>query len=96
MNIFLRRGNRSLRYLDTHFRPLSISCPFCSVEYDAVGKVEEFERDAKIILKELKIDVKYGLFYIGFQDFVFIVKDNPITSLDCFLFYRKALIRKVR
>ena len=58
--------------------------------------MEDFERDAKIILKKLKIDVMYGIFFNGFQDFVFIVKDNPITSLDCFLFYRKALIRKVR
>jgi len=35
--------------LDNHIKPIWASCPFCSVEFDIVGHLEEFNKDSAFI-----------------------------------------------
>ena len=35
--------------LDNHIKPIWTSCPFCSMEFDAVGHLEEFDKDSAFI-----------------------------------------------
>ena len=34
--------------LDNHIKPIWASCPFCSVEFDIVGHLEDFSKDSNV------------------------------------------------
>ncbi|XP_071112147.1 carbohydrate sulfotransferase 14-like [Haliotis cracherodii] len=37
---------------DHHFRPVSLQCDVCNIQYDVIGNVETFEHDAKFIFNQ--------------------------------------------
>lgn len=39
--------------IDLHWRPMWTLCPFCSHQYDAVGRMETFEADRDFILHQI-------------------------------------------
>ena len=47
--------------LDNHLRPLWASCPFCAINFDIIGKLENYEADEKFIVEKLNLDIPLGL-----------------------------------
>ena len=46
-----------LYYLDAHFKPLWVSGPFCSIDFDVLGRIETYDEDTSYIIKALKLEV---------------------------------------
>ena len=47
--------------INVHFRPLWASCPFCTINFDIIGKLENYEEDEKFIVQKLNLDIPLGL-----------------------------------
>ena len=43
--------------LDNHIKPIWTSCPLCSVQFDIVGHLENFDEDSAFIHDEMKLAV---------------------------------------
>ena len=44
-------------HLDNHIRPMWSSCPFCKVDFDVIGHLEDFDSDAGFIIDNLKLNI---------------------------------------
>ena len=44
--------------LDNHIKPIWASCPFCSVEFDIVGHLEDFSKDSAFIHVNMDLMVR--------------------------------------
>ena len=44
--------------LDPHIRPIWASCPFCIIDFDIIGHLEDWDSDALFIANTLKFGVK--------------------------------------
>ena len=44
--------------LNGHFRPQWSLCPFCLIEFDVLGKIEDFEEDSAYIMDALGVRVR--------------------------------------
>ena len=57
--------------LNGHFRPQWALCPFCLIDFNILGKIEDFEEDSAYIMDALRVrvsykfDVNHGLFHIN-------------------------------
>ncbi len=47
----------SLLALDVHFAPQAYSCPFCALDFDIIGDLDNFENDLKFVAGELNFTV---------------------------------------
>ena len=47
--------------LDNHIRPLWSSCPFCAIEFDIIGQLEDYEEDERFIIEKLDLDLPLGV-----------------------------------
>ena len=43
--------------INLHFRPQHYLCPFCELDFDIIAKVETYQRDTKMIIGNLKLEV---------------------------------------
>ena len=50
-----------LEKIDTHWRPQWTFCPFCSLQFDLVGKLEDFESDFQYLAESLGVQVTLQL-----------------------------------
>jgi hypothetical protein len=48
--------------VNRHFAAQFTQCPFCSVDFDVLGKKETFEQDMKITLQTVRLDVSAACF----------------------------------
>ena len=46
-----------VKNVNRHFASQTTQCPFCSVDFDVVGKKETFGEDMKAVLEASKLDV---------------------------------------
>ena len=44
--------------VNAHILPQHLYCPFCLFDFDAVGRIENFERDAPVVLDALGLEVR--------------------------------------
>ena len=42
--------------MDNHIRPLWSSCPFCAIDFDIIGQLEDYEEDEKFIVEKLNLN----------------------------------------
>ena len=42
--------------MNDHWKPFSLKCSFCEIEYRIIGKIEDFERDRKFIGRLVGVD----------------------------------------
>ena len=47
--------------MDNHIRPLWSSCPFCAIDFDIIGQLEDYEEDEKFIIEKLDLDLPLGV-----------------------------------
>ena len=47
-----------IRPLDPHIRPIWSSCPFCTIDFDIIGHLEDRDSDALFIANKLKFGVR--------------------------------------
>ena len=47
--------------MDNHIRPLWSSCPFCAIDFDIIGQLEDYEEDEKFIVEKLDLDLPLGV-----------------------------------
>ena len=47
--------------LDSHIRPLWSSCPFCAIDFDIIGQLEDYEEDEKFIVEKLDLNLPLGV-----------------------------------
>ena len=47
--------------MKTPFRPQWSSCPFCAIDFDIIGKLEDYEEDEKFVVEKLNLDLPLGL-----------------------------------
>ena len=47
--------------INVHFRPLWASCPFCAINFDIIGKLENYEEDEKFIVQNLDLKIPLGM-----------------------------------
>ena len=47
--------------LDNHIRPIWASCPFCLIDFDIIGHLEDYEEDERFIVQKLDLDIPMGL-----------------------------------
>merc|ERR1719219_441433 len=45
-------------HLDPHIRPIWASCPFCTIDFDIIGHLEDRDSDALFIANKLKFGKK--------------------------------------
>ena len=45
-------------HLDPHIRPIWASCPFCTIDFDIIGHLEDRDSDALFIANKLKFGVR--------------------------------------
>ena len=50
--------------LDNHIKPLWASCPFCAVDFDVVGHLEDFDKDSNFIYTTLDLIVREPFYSI--------------------------------
>jgi hypothetical protein len=43
--------------LDNHIKPMWTACPFCLVQFDVIGHIEEFDLDSLFILENMNLTV---------------------------------------
>ena len=43
--------------VNVHFVPQWSLCPFCTIDFDFVGKVEDFEAESNYVIQRLKLGV---------------------------------------
>ena len=48
-----------IEYLDIHFRPQWFSCPFCSLDFDMIGSMENFTQDFDFFIDEFNVKVRF-------------------------------------
>ena len=54
----IEKGNEiGPQNLDNHIKPIWASCPTCSVDFDLVGHLENFDEDATFIQNRMKLPV---------------------------------------
>ena len=63
-----------LYYLDAHFKPLWASGPFCSIDFDVMGRIETYDEDTSYIIKALRLEVFY--FYLVVSTSLFKIMEN--------------------
>ena len=51
--------------LDNHIKPMWASCPFCSVEFDVIGRLENFDKYVQFIFITMGITVIKLCFFNG-------------------------------
>ena len=75
--------------LDNHIKPIWTSCPFCSVEFDVVGHLEEFDKDSAFIhvAMDLMVKSKNSIHFVKkLAKFLTLyhesTKKNPENSID--------------
>ena len=42
--------------INDHWKPFSLKCSFCEIDYRIIGKIEDFERDRKFIGRLIGVD----------------------------------------
>ena len=47
--------------LNSHIKPIWSSCPFCLIDFDVIGHLENFDEDTKFIRDQLQLDIPIGL-----------------------------------
>ena len=47
--------------LDSHIKPIWASCPFCAIDFDIIGKLEDYEEDENFVVQKLNLDIRLGL-----------------------------------
>ena len=47
--------------LNSHIRPFWASCPFCALDFDIIGHLEDYEEDEKFIVENLSLEIPLGL-----------------------------------
>lgn len=52
-------------YLDNHIKPIWASCPFCSVDFDVIGKLEEFDKDSLFIHANMNLIVSCFIIFVS-------------------------------
>ena len=50
-----------VEYLDIHFRPQWVSCPFCALEFDMIGSHEEFQDDFEFFIDQYNLKVSISV-----------------------------------
>ena len=50
--------------LDNHIKPIWASCPFCSVEFDIVGHLEDFNKDSAFIHVNMDLMVRINTYLL--------------------------------
>ena len=54
-----------IRPLDPHIRPIWSSCPFCTIDFDIIGHLEDRDSDALFIANKLKFGVRKTNTYVA-------------------------------
>ena len=72
--------------IDAHWKPFSLKCSFCEINYRIIGKIESFERDRKFIGRFIGVDFenlmdsgKLLVCYIHIVDFM-VYRQSHIKS----------------
>ena len=47
--------------MDNHIRPLWSSCPFCAIDFDIIGQLEDYQEVEKFIVEKLDSDLPLGV-----------------------------------
>lgn len=58
-------SSRGPEQLDLNFQPFWAVCPFCSLDFDLIGRVESFNNDADFVFRELRLLVSF--FFASFK-----------------------------
>ena len=61
--------NKGPHKLDNHIKPIWTSCPFCSMEFDIIGHLEEFDVDSAFISDKMNLKVKKNLEFASLANF---------------------------
>ena len=46
-----------IQNLNKHIRPMWTMCPFCSIQFDVIGHLEEMDEDVTFILSTMNLTV---------------------------------------
>ena len=49
-----------------HFMPQYLTCPYCQLQFDLVGQLEDMETDTEFLTRHLGLKVKYVTYYLYF------------------------------
>jgi hypothetical protein len=49
--------------IDSHWRPQWTFCPYCSLDFDLIGRLEDFQSEFEFLVKKLGLKVSLSIFY---------------------------------
>ena len=87
------KSHSGYSYFTLHFIPQYLACPYCQLEFDLVGKLEDMERHAAFLAEHLglKVIVYYMRTFISIQhtivlDFCFCPCQTSTLQLTSYIF----------
>ena len=51
---------------NAHYDPQYVVCPYCQLQFDLVGQLEDMETDTAFLARHLGLKVKYVIYYLDF------------------------------